>query len=163
MPNSFTEQIVPVGSADGDPGPQGPPERGRRLVPRPGEAGLAHARGRARHLRRAAAGARRAVRAPGGAAGACAPLSPEAGVPAARRREAVLGGRPDLQPRLPRAPHGAAEAWQRRPAARAPGPHLLPAAGPLEAALGALDRARARGRALRADLEDAPRAGGRRL
>ena len=43
------------------------------------------------------------------------------------------------------------------------GPHLLPAARSLEAALGAVDHPGARAEPLRADLEDPPRAGGRRL
>ena len=43
------------------------------------------------------------------------------------------------------------------------GPHLLPAARPLEAALGDLGRPGPRGRPLRADLEDPPRARGRRV
>ena len=95
-------------------------------------------------------------------AGADPALPPASGVPAARAGPPVLGGRPELQPPLPRAPHRAAEAGQRRAAARAHGSHLLPAARSLEAAVGAVDRPGTRAQPLRADLEDAPRAGGRR-
>ncbi len=90
-------------------------------------------------------------------------LPPAPGLPAARARPAVLGGRPELQPPLPRAPHRAAAAGQRRAAARADGPDLLAAPRPLEAAVGAVDRPGPRAQPLRADLEDAPRARGRRV
>src|SRR5829696_8303691 len=163
MPNSFTDGIVAIGSAGGKARAQGSPELDRRVVSRPGEAVVAHARGRARDLRRAGSLPRGAAPAPGGPPRAGAALPPEARLPAARGRSPVLGRRPEFQPRLPRAPHGAAPPWQRGPAARARGPDLLPAARPLEAAVGDLDRARSRGRPLRADLEDASRARGRRV
>ena len=50
--------------------------------------------------------------------------------PAARDRAAAVGRRPDLQPRVPPAPHRAARARQRGPAARAGGAHPLAAARP---------------------------------
>ena len=60
IPSSFTDaSVAGVRSARGAAGSQGPSERGRRIFPRPGEAVLAHARGRTRDLRRAAARARR--------------------------------------------------------------------------------------------------------
>src|SRR5918999_62033 len=76
----------------------------------------------------------------GGPPGAALPQ--KAPLPAARRRPPVLGGRPDVQPRLPRAPHRAPEAGHGLPAPRAARPDLLPAARPVEAALGGLDRPR---------------------
>ena len=84
-------------------------------------------------------------------------------VPALRDGPAVLDRRPALQHRLPRAPHGAARAGLARAAARAGRADLLPAPGPLQAAVGDLAGAGPRGRPLRADLQDPPRAGGRRL
>ena len=93
--------------------------------------------------------------------GAAAPrpaLPPEARVPAARDRPAAVGRRPELQPRVPRPPHRAAGAGLRGAAARARRAHPLPAARPLEAAVGDVARAGARGRPLRADLQDPPRA-----
>ena len=137
--------------------------RDRCFVFASGEAVLAHARWRARRVRRTAARTRGLLRPPGGAPRPGAALPPEACVPAARDRPAVLGRRPDLQPRLPRARHRPAKARQRRPASPARGADLLAAARPLEAALGDLDRAGPRGRPLRADLEDPPRARRRRL
>src|SRR5215213_2608695 len=164
MPNSFTEPIVP-GSlrSRGAAGTQGPPERDRRVVLASGKAVFTHARGRAGRVRGAAARTRGFLRSPGGAPRPRAALSPEARLPAARDGPAVLGRRPDLQPRLPRAAYRPAEARQRRPASPARGADLLPAARSLEAALGNMDRAGPRGRPLRADLEDAPRARGWRL
>ena len=71
---------------------------------------------------------------------------------------------PTLQPRVPRAPHRAAAAGHRASScASSPARDLLPAARPLEAALGDLARPGPRGRPLRADLEDPPRARRRRL
>ncbi len=83
-------------------------------------------------------------------------------VPALRDGPAVLDRRSALQHRLPRAPHGAALAGLDRAAARPGGPDLLPAPRPLEAAVGDLAGPGPRGRPLRADLEDPPRARGRR-
>ena len=81
-------------------------------------------------------------------------LPPEALRSRRSRPGGRLGRRPNLQPRLPRARHRPAEARQRRPARQLVGADLLAAARPLEATLGDLDRAGARGRPLRADLED---------
>ena len=74
-----------------------------------------------------------------------------------RHRPAAVGRRPALQPRLPRSPHRAA----RSPAATSSccklvEPHLLPAAGPHEAAVGDVARRGPGRRALRADLQDPP-------
>ena len=85
-------------------------------------------------------------------------LPPQAGVPAAGDRPADLGRRPELQPRVPRAPHGAAAAGLRGAAARARRAHPLAAAGPRQAAVGDVARAGARGQPLRADLQVPPRA-----
>ena len=54
-----------------------------------------------------------------GAAAPRAALPPEARLPAARDGPAAVGRRPELQPRVPRAPHGAARARLRGAAARA--------------------------------------------
>ena len=81
--------------------------------------------------------------------------------PAAGDRPAAVGRRPDLQPRVPPAPHRAARAGQRGPAARARGAHPLAAARPRQAAVGVVARAGARGRPLGADLQDPPRGRGR--
>ena len=76
---------------------------------------------------------------------------------------AGVGRRPALQRALPRAPHGAA-APGLRAAAQAPRrARVLAAARPRQAAVGDLARRQARGRPLRADLQDPPRAGRRRL
>ena len=164
MPNSFTEPIVPgrlpvVAQ-------QGHKDRLSAI-----DASFLHQEKQASHMHVGALvvfegpppAREELLRPPRGAPRPRAALPPEARVPAARDGPAVLGRRPELQPRLPRAPHRPAEARQRRPAAPARGADLLPAARPLEAALGDLDRAGPRGRPLRADLEDAPRARGRRL
>ncbi len=66
--------------------------------------------GRARDLRGPAALARRVRRAHRVAPAPGAALPPEAGRPALRDGPPVLGRRPELQPRLPRAPHRAAAA-----------------------------------------------------
>ena len=79
-------------------------------------------------------------------------------VPPARHRPPAVGRRPELQPRVPRAPHGAAGAGLRGAAAAAGRAHLLPAARPLQAAVGDLDGRGPRGRPLRAHHQDPPRA-----
>ncbi len=109
-----------------------------------------------------AAGVPRLRRPRARAAAPRAALPPEAGGAAARDRAPAVGRRPELQPRVPRAPHGAARAGLRGGPARARGAHPLAAARPHEAAVGAVARAGARGRSLRPDLQDPPRAGGRR-
>ena len=75
----------------------------------------------------------------------------------------LLGRRPQLQPRLPRPPLGAARAGLRGAAAQHRRPRLLAAARPLQAALGAVAGAGAGAQPLRADHQDPPRAGRRRL
>ena len=92
-----------------------------------------------------------------------AALPAQAGVPAAGDRPADLDRRPELQPRVPRPPHRAARARLRGAAARAGRAHPLAAARSRQAAVGAVARAGARGRPLRADLQDPPRARRRRL
>ena len=68
-----------------------------------------------------------------------------------------------LQPRVPRAAHGAAAAGLRGAAARARRADPLAAARPRQAAVGDVARAGPRARPLRADLEVPPRAGRRHL
>ena len=121
-----------------------------------------HIGARAR-LRGAAAELRRVPRARRGAAAPGAALPAEARLPAASVRAPGLGRRPAPEPRVPRAPLLAARAGRRRPARAADRAHLLPAARPLQAAVGDVARAGARGQPLRADQQDAPRARGRRL
>ena len=75
--------------------------------------------------------------------------------------QAAVGRRPELQPRVPRPPHRAARPGLRGAAPAPRGADLLPAAGPLQAAVGAVADRGPRGRPLRADLQDASRAGGR--
>ncbi len=97
------------------------------------------------------------------------PPAPGAAVPSEARLSAhrdgpaVLGGRPPLPPRLPRAPLGAAGAGVRGAAPQHRGPALLAGARPLEAALGALAHPGAREEPIRAGDQDPPRPGGRRL
>ena len=90
-------------------------------------------------------------------------LPAEAGDPAARDRPPAVDRRPGLQPRVPRPPHRAARAGERGAAVAAGGADRLPAARPRQAAVGVLAGRGARGRPLRADLQDPPRAGRRRL
>ena len=141
----------------------GPADGARRFLPCPGEGGSTHARGLRADLRRPRAGLRRLRRADRGRAAHGPALPPATGVPAVRRRATGLGRRPALQRHLPRAPHGAAGAGGRGPAATARGARVLAAARPREAAVGDLARRRARRRPLRADLQDPPRARGRDL
>ena len=63
--------------------------------------------------------------------------------PPLRDRPAAVGRRPELQPRVPRAPHRAARPGLRGAAAQPGRAHLLPAARPLQAAVGDLARRRA--------------------
>ena len=114
-------------------------------------------------LRRPAAGVRRLPRSRPRAAAPRAALPAEAGDAAARDRTAAVGRRPDLQPRVPRPPHRAARARHRGAAVPPRRADRLPAARPLEAAVGELARRGARGRPLRADLQDPPLARRRRL
>ncbi len=83
-------------------------------------------------------------------------LPPAAQLPARRERPAGVGRRPELQPRVPRAPDRAAAARNRGAALQARLTDLLPAARPLEAALGDVGDRGPRGRPLGADLQDAP-------
>ena len=77
---------------------------------------------------------------------------------AAGDRPAAVGRRPELQPRVPRAPDRAAAPGLRGAAAAAGRADLLPAARPLQAAVGDVDGRGPRGRRLRAHLQDPPRA-----
>ena len=70
----------------------------------------------------------------------------------------AVGRRPDVQPRVPRPPDRAARAGHRGPAHAAGRADHVPAARPLQAAVGDVDRRGPRGRRLRADLQDPPRA-----
>ena len=93
-----------------------------------------------------------------------AALPPAARVPAVRRLAARVGRRSALQRRATtsatrRCPRPAGEEQLRR----ARGAGVLPAARPREAAVGDLARRQRRRRALRADLQDPPRARGRDL
>ena len=138
-----------------------PPDRDRCLVPGPGARVVAHARGRARRLRGAGAGLRGPARPHPLAPAPGAALPAEARLPADRDGHAAVDRRPELQPRVPHPPHRAA-----RPGLRgaAPAPHgadLLPAPGPLQAAVGAVADRGPRGRELRAHLQDASLDGGR--
>ena len=73
----------------------------------------------------------------------CLAAAPRPALPAEARlpadRHGLPCGRHRLQPRVPRPPHGAARPGRREGAARSRA-HLLPAPGPLEAALGAVAR-----------------------
>src|SRR5829696_5731334 len=141
----------------------GPPHRHRRLLPRPGGARLAHARRRAGHLRGAGAG-RRGLPRPHPLAPAPGPaLPPEAGLPADRAGDAAVGRRPQLQPRVPHPPLGAARAGLRGAAPAADRADLLPAPGPLQAAVGDVARGGPGGQSLRPDLQDPPLRGRRRF
>ena len=74
----------------------------------------------------------------------------------------ALGRRPALQPRLPPAPHGPSRPGGRGRAPPPRGARHVPAARPLQAALGDVGRRGPRGRALGAHLEDPPLHGRRR-
>ena len=100
--------------------------------------------------------AHRVAAAPGAA------LPPQALLPALRDGPAAVGRGPELQHRLPRAPHGAAGAGQRGAAAAAGVADLLPAPRPLQAAVGAVADRGLRGR-LRDREQGPPRRGGRRV
>src|SRR4051812_45130095 len=116
-----------VGSWHGQAGPQRPPHPGGRVIPPPGETRVSHARGRSRDLRGPAHPPRRVRSGLGVAAAPGAALPPEAGLPALRDGTADLDRRPELQRRVPRAPHGAARPRLRGAAPPARGPDLLPA------------------------------------
>ena len=91
------------------------------------------------------------------------PLPPEAALRPLRPGPPGLGRRPAPEPRLPRAPDRAAGAGLRGAAAQPRGADLLPAARPLEAALGAVAGRGPRRRPLRDRRQEPPRAGRRRL
>ena len=135
-----------------------PADRDRRVVPASGGADVAHARRRADPVRGPAAavhrGAGHAARAPSPRAA----LPPEALGAAGRDRPAAVDRRPQLQHRVPRAPHGAAAPGLRGAAAAAGRADLLPAARPLQAAVGGVDGRGPRGRGLRAHHQDPSRA-----
>ena len=140
-----------------------PPHLDRRIVPASGGARVAHAHRRRADLRRPGAGVRGLPRPRPRPAAPGAALPPEARHAAAGDRPAAVGRRSGLQPRVPRAPHGAAPAGHRGAAVPAGLADRLPAAGPLQAAVGELAGRGPRGRPLRAHLQDPPRAGRRHL
>ena len=134
-------------------------DRGGRVLPGPGRAELAHAHRGGDALRGPAAGLRR-LRRPHPRPAAPRPALPaEARGPAAGDRPPAVGRRPELQPRVPRAPHRAARAGHARSSC---------ARWPRAIHSQQLDRSKplwemwlvagARGRPLRADLQDPPRA-----
>ena len=137
-------------------------DRRRCLVPPPGGRDLAHAHRRGDDLRGPAAALHRGARAHPLAPAPRAALPAEARLPPARDRPAAVDRRPDLQPRVPRAPQRAARARDRAAAVPARGADRLSAARPLQAAVGVLVRRGARGRPLRAHLQDPSRARRRR-
>ena len=153
-----------IGSAPHGPDSHGAAEPDGRLVPRPGEARLAHAHRGGDDLRGTAAVARGPARPHRVAA------APRAALPAEARsiRGSRWAGRCGSTTRAststttcatPRC--RARAAWSS--CACSTGRDLLPAARPLEAAVGAVARAGPRGQPLRADQQDAPLPGGRRL
>ena len=147
--------------ADGEA--HGPPELGGRVVPGPGTRGLAHAHRQHPVVRRGGPADRRGDRPRGVAPAHGAALPPQALVPAAGDGPAAVGGRPELQHRLPRPPDRPARARDGGPAAAAGRPDLQPASGPLQAAVGAVAGRGARGRSLCGDQQDPPLPGGRGL
>ena len=138
-------------------GAHGETDLDRRVVPDERDVERAHARGRDPDLRGPAAGVRRLPRPRPQPAASGASLPPEARFPAGRDRQALLGRRPQLQPRLPRSPLGPAGAGLRGATAQPHGTDLLAGARPLEAALGALAGPGAREEPVRAGHQDAPR------
>src|SRR4051812_3844837 len=135
----------------------------RRLLPAHRGRVLAHARGRRAALRGRAPPLRR-PRGPHRLAprpGATLPPADRRG--AARPGTPPLGRRRALRPALPRAPHGPAGPRDGVRAAGAGRADLLPAAAPRPPAVGALARRGPGGRALRDPLQDASRAGRRRV
>ena len=134
-------------------------------LPRAGEAEHAHAHRRARAVRGRRAGARGVPRAHPLAPAPRAALPAEARRAAAGDRAAAVGRRPELQPRLPRAPHRAARA-------RASEDALLqrcargcsPSAWTARSRCGSCGWSRGcDGESVRAGLEDPPRGRRRRL
>ena len=85
-----------------------------------------------------------------------AALPPQARLHGARQRPPGVDRRPELQPRVPRPPHRAARAGQLGAAAGPDRADLLPAARPLQAAVGDVADRGPRGRPLRADHQDPP-------
>src|SRR3954451_19246332 len=115
----------------------GPPDGDRRLVPAPGVGDVAHARRRRDHLRRPPAGARARDRRAARTAAPRPALPPEARLPPGLERPPAVGRRPRLQPRVPRPSDRAALAGLRGAAVQPRLADLLPAARPLQAAVGA--------------------------
>ena len=76
----------------------------------------------------------------------------------ARQRAPGVGRRSELQPRVPHPPHRAADPGRLGAAAGPDGADLLPAARPLQAAVGDVADRGPEGRPLRADLKEPPRA-----
>ena len=118
-----------------DPPPR-PADRDRRVVPAPGGPGVAHAHRRARDRRGPGAGVRRLPRLDPPPPALRAALPPAARVPAGELGPPAVDRRHGLQPRVPRAPHRAARARQPRAAHEPRRARVLPAARPLQAAVG---------------------------
>src|SRR5215211_7926428 len=112
----------------------------RRVLPGAGGAVLAHARRGGADLRGPAARLRRLRHPDPRTPAPRAALPPEARLSAARDGPARVDRRPELQPRVPRPPHGAAVARVGGPAALARRAHPLPAARPRQAAVGGVAR-----------------------
>ena len=126
----------------------------RRILPAPGGPRFPHAHRRADDRRGSAAGDGGISRTDPRAPAPRSALPPQARLHSARLRAPGVGGRPELQPRVPRPPHGAADARHLGPAAEPGRPHLLPTARPLKAAMGDVADRGSEGRPLRADHED---------
>ena len=139
-------------------GPASPrsPDARRRVVPAPGGPELAHAHRRADARRGPAAEHGGVPRTDPPAPAPRPALPPQARLHGDRQRPPRVGRRPQLQPRVPRPPHRAAGAGHLRAAAGADRAHLLPAARPLQAAVGDVADRGSRGRPLRADHQDPP-------
>src|SRR2546423_4914935 len=116
--------------------PPRPPHADRRLLPAPGGPGLAHAHRRPDDRRGPAALDGRAAGTDPPAPAPCAALPPQARLHRSGQRAPGVGRRPLLQPRLPHPPHRAAHPRAMGAAVQPHGADLLPAARPLQAAVG---------------------------
>src|SRR4029077_916769 len=132
-PGSLTIRIV--GSIFDAPAPSRPLDSRGRILPAPGGGALAHARGRPDDPRRPGAVDRRVPGTDPLAAAPGAALPAQAGAHGDRQRPPGVGGRSELQPGVPRAPHGAAGAGRLGAVAKPDGADLLPAPGSLQAAV----------------------------
>src|SRR5438309_7065090 len=127
------------------PAPPRQAHPGRRSLSAPGGTPLPHAHRRPDRRRGPAAADERSAGADPQAAASRAALSPQAGLHGARQRQAGVGGRSRLQPRVPHSPHRAAHARALGAAVRPDRAHLLAAARSLEAAVGDVADRGARG------------------